>query len=417
MKTVEVKNGCAVEIHNVDIANMADDQREEIRRLLFYYGVVILKKQTKNSSDYTSFVNDIGPIVDFKDKFGGVFATDTLDWHSDMNGFDIGDGIALQGYSGYANTSTIFLSTNKAHRDMDNELATLIENAYCEYKHYKMWLEQTNAGGVKGFYFPPNNKCLMRTKNGIDFSIRQKFEEYLFQDKFIYEHWWEEGDILLMDQLTTLHKEGQNDPDVLSERVLYRICFRLSNLNNYVKNNNIIKVDNPALSAPIVPAPTTPDNDFIMGFNFDFDKQKLLDQYRKNLDNSSNFDADGLPVSIPKIQFQEDFEFDYADLLMDYFGVKGEAKYYTVKKGSDFDLHVDTLPLCSINVLLSGNPAPVYIGGKNYLYRNCVLNIKQPHGVFMNDEERILFKISIFDYTFEEVKKKVYERCSTHCQT
>jgi hypothetical protein len=41
------------------------------------------------------------------------------------------------------------------------------------------------------------------------------------------------------------------------------------------------------------------------------------------------------------------------------------------------------------------------------MYKNCVLNVKEPHGVFMNDETRILFKISIFDYTFEEVKQKI----------
>ena len=65
------------------------------------------------------------------------------------------------------------------------------------------------------------------------------------------------------------------------------------------------------------------------------------------------------------------------------------------------------MPQCSINVLVSDNPAPVFIGGKNYMYKNCVLNVKEPHGVFMNDENRILFKISIFDYTFEEVKQKI----------
>ena len=95
-----------------------------------------------------------------------------------------------------------------------------------------------------------------------------KFEEYLFQEKFIYEHWWEEGDILLIDQLTTLHKRGQNNPEILAERILHRICFRLSNLNNYVESNNIIKIENPALTAPIVSAPTTLDNDYIFGFDF-----------------------------------------------------------------------------------------------------------------------------------------------------
>ena len=474
MKVELVNNGCAVEIKDVEIETLTLEQKKEIQSLLYRYGIIVLRGQTKNPAEYTRFVNDVGPILEYNelmwtqygeligcpdslpsfkldkmypvqrvtgqkinDQFTGIFATGTLDWHSDMNRHDVGDGTALQGYSGCKNTSTLLLSTNKAHRDMDNKLFSLIKNAYCEYtfnpdkwanglpewqrkimmnspagqrKHYKMWLEQINAGGYKGFYYFPNNKCLMRTKNGIDFNIRTKFEEYLFQEKFIYEHWWEEGDILLIDQLTTLHKRGQNNPEILAERILHRICFRLSNLNNYVESNNIIKIENPALTAPIVSAPTTLDNDYIFGFDFNFDKQKLLQQYEKNLQNSKNFNDDGLPVSIPKLQLQEDFEFDYAQELMVFFGITGEAKYYTVKKDCDFDLHVDTLPQCSINVLVSDNPAPVFIGGKNYMYQNCVLNVKKPHGVFTNDENRILFKISIFEHTFEEVKQKVHNK-------
>lgn len=474
MQTKLIKDGCALEIVNVKIEDLNLEQKQTIKELLFEYGIIVLRKQTLCPAEYTRFVNDIGPIHEFdelvwnqygewtgkltslpnpatfepkdqypvqrvtgqkiNDKFTGIFATGTLDWHSDMNRYDIGDGTALQGYTGCKNTSTLILSTNKAYRELPKDVANDIKETYCEYtfnpdkwangipehqrqimldspsgtrKHYKMWLEQTNAGGYKGFYFFPNNKCLMRTKNGIDHNIRTKFEDYLLQEEFMYEHWWEEGDILLMDQLTTLHRRGQNDPEIISNRILHRICFRLSNLNNYVEKNNTIKIENPALSAPVIAAPTTLDNDYIFGFDFDFDKQKLLQQYKKNLQNSKNFNDNGLPVSVPKLQLQEDFEFNYAQELMDFFEITGEAKYYTVKKDCDFDLHVDTLPQCSINVLVSDNPAPVFIGGKNYMYKNCVLNVKEPHGVFMNDETRILFKISIFDYTFEEVKQKI----------
>lgn len=472
-----IKDGCAVEIKDVSIENLTFDEKAKIKNLLFEYGVVLLRNQTTCPAEYTRFVNDIGPIHEFdelmwnqygeykgvpesfpdpltfepkdqypvqrvtgqkiKDKFSGIFATGTLDWHSDMNRYDIGDGTALQGYKGCKNTSTVFLNTNKAHKELPENLAEMIDGAYCEYtfnpdkwakgipehqreimkkspagtrKHYKMWLEQTNAGGFKGFYFHTNNKCLMRTKNGIDYNIRKSFEDYLFQDKFIYEHWWEEGDILLMDQLTTIHKRGQNDPDILSKRILHRICFRLSNLNDYVAKANTIEIINPALSAPIVAAPDTTDNDYIFAFDYEFDKDKLLQKFYENQKHNKNFGDTGLPIAIPKLQIQEDFEFDYAEYLKDFFDITGEAKYYMLKANEEFDLHVDTLPQCSINILLSGNPAPVYIGGQNYLYRNCVLNVKQPHGVFMNNEDRILFKISIFDYSFDEVKDKVYRK-------
>ena len=71
-------------------------------------------------------------------------------------------------------------------------------------------------------------------------SLKQKLIDHLFQDKYIYEHMWEPGDIVLMDQLLTLHKRGTDDPDILSKRVLHRITFPISNFNNFISNNNRI---------------------------------------------------------------------------------------------------------------------------------------------------------------------------------
>lgn len=470
----ELNNGTAVEISEVDINNFSNNDYNIVRNLLFKYLIVVVKKQTTCPASYTKFVNKIGPIHEFDElmwtqygewlgppstfpdpdtfsnpdlypvqrvtgkkengKFSGIFATGILDWHSDMNRFDIGDGTALQAYK-VDNTSTCFLNTAKAVKEMPRDLFEDLENAYCEYtfspdiwakglpehqrklmlespagkrKHYKMWLFQKNAGDTLGMYYFLNNSCLLRTKNGIDYSIKKRLEDHLFQDNYIYEHWWEEGDIVLSDQLLTTHKRGQNEPSILENRILHRICFRLSNLNEYVEKNNIINILNPAVTAPIVRAESDIKNEYIYGFDFNFNKELLLNEFQKISNNLEGFIDNGLPVKIKKLQIIEDFHFDYVDYLNKLFDIKSEAKFYVLKENEEFDLHVDTLPQCSINILLSGNPAPVFIGDKNYLYQNCVLNVKKPHGVFNNTENRILFKLSIFDYSFEEVKNKVH---------
>ena len=38
------------------------------------------------------------------------------------------------------------------------------------------------------------------------------------------------GDVVLSDQLLSLHKRDQNDPEILERRVLHRITFKISNL-------------------------------------------------------------------------------------------------------------------------------------------------------------------------------------------
>ena len=48
----------------------------------------------------------------------------------------------------------------------------------------------------------------------------------------MYRHEWEIGDIVLSDQLLTLHKRRQENDSVFKNRLLNRITFRLSNTGN-----------------------------------------------------------------------------------------------------------------------------------------------------------------------------------------
>ena len=52
----------------------------------------------------------------------------------------------------------------------------------------------------------------------------------------MYHHEWETGDIVLSDQLLTLHKRGTDDPEILSKRVLNRITFHIS--GDLIRENN-----------------------------------------------------------------------------------------------------------------------------------------------------------------------------------
>ena len=49
-------------------------------------------------------------------------------------------------------------------------------------------------------------------------------------EKYMYTHYYEIGDIILSDQILSLHKRDTNEPELLADRVLHRITFRLSNI-------------------------------------------------------------------------------------------------------------------------------------------------------------------------------------------
>lgn len=86
--------------------------------------------------------------------------------------------------------------------------------------------------------------------------------------------------------------------------------------------------------------------------------------------------------------------------------INAKPRFYTLSPGTMLPEHVDNNTQCSINILLVDNDdvAPVNIEGVDYFYSACLLNTQKVHSVKNNTKERILFKLSIFDLTFDETK-------------
>ena len=83
-------------------------------------------------------------------------------------------------------------------------------------------------------------------------------------------------------------------------------------------------------------------------------------------------------------------------------------RFYFLPKGVEIPEHVDNNTKCSINFLInSKNPAPVTVEGVDYYYKACLLNTQKMHSVKNNTEDRLLFKLSIFDDDFDTVKEKI----------
>jgi alpha-ketoglutarate-dependent taurine dioxygenase len=296
---MKVKNlGNAVIIDKFDISTCSIRDIHAVKQLLHKHLVVVLKKQSTDPRLFARLIDNIGEIANTNhwlwDRFGnvvkthvtvpdyttwedpdtypmqrvsgmvkngqstGIFGTGKLDWHCNLNGPDRADGVALQSIEGVEGTVTSWLNTAQALNDMPNDLIEELSQTYAEYEYapeiwaaglppqqlsamkknsnkYKMWIIQENLGGTKGIYFYTLNKCVMVTNNN---NLQNTLKDFLFQEKYIYHHAWEVGDIVISDQLLSLHKRQQDDPAILSKRVLNRITFKISNYNNFIIENN-----------------------------------------------------------------------------------------------------------------------------------------------------------------------------------
>jgi taurine dioxygenase len=280
---------CGVEILDVDISKMTNDDYAEIKELFLEHLVVVLRNQPLKFVPYAKLIEGIGKIANWnqciwdpngdvnkyytgsyvdpytftdddslfpiqrvtgKLKNGnitGIFGTGILDWHSNMNGpFNRARGVALQGVSqGCVGTSTSWMDTTKAYAAMSDELKKRCEGvegrfeyspeiwaeglSKIQYEHmlknkeefYMMPLVNISHKGKPGLYFHFMNKCSFPS----DPELLEILKEHCFKTEFIYKHVWEIGDIVLSDQVLTLHKRDQDDPAILAERILHRYTF------------------------------------------------------------------------------------------------------------------------------------------------------------------------------------------------
>jgi alpha-ketoglutarate-dependent taurine dioxygenase len=92
----------------------------------------------------------------------------------------------------------------------------------------------SNPFGVKGLNISPlqmESISSMSYEEMIEFT--DNMLEYLTQDKFTYSHYWEDGDIVLSEQIFGMHKRDAYEN--MEDRVLHRIGFNTSKIKPDLK--------------------------------------------------------------------------------------------------------------------------------------------------------------------------------------
>lgn len=98
---------------------------------------------------------------------------------------------------------------------------------------------------------------------------------------------------------------------------------------------------------------------------------------------------------------------NHIDKIMRDFEVEGSPRFYWLEPFATIPQHVDNGTQCSINLILTENPAPITVDGVDYTYRQALLDTSLPHSVKNGDTERIMLKISIFDETYESLSARI----------
>ena len=150
--------------------------------------------------------------------------------------------------------------------------------------------------------------------------------------------------------------------------------------------------------------------------NFDFDYDLFLNEYHNLKHLEKDYERGGKSLSHFRMIRDKDNQSEhanaFADMVKDMFSLPGKvsSRFILLKANTSLPEHTDSDTQCALNFLLSGDKTPVLFDKKHadykleYHYKQALLNTQIPHMVHNGPEDRILFKVSIFDLPYFEMK-------------
>lgn len=263
------ENGWTIIIDDIDFKTITQDDVNQIAKLIATNTLVIVKKQfltvaeevrvTKMFKD--PFVFDptdperdgykdaIVPnsegflirVTGAKDEHGNVgFAgdNDELKWHcNDSNRSQRRSIVWLSGEKGTAGSRTTWNNNILSYNDLDQTWKEKVAPIKARMKHWRnnddnvpgeeYWtpnIVHTNIAGITGLFFPflQIHGLIGVPVTEIDETMKY-LTEHTTQEKYLYHHDWEDGDITLSEQWLGIHKRWAFPH--MASRLLHRIVF------------------------------------------------------------------------------------------------------------------------------------------------------------------------------------------------
>ena len=179
-----------------------------------------------------------------KDEDGeeGLFGhVDALDWHANQaSNYNRSPLIWLYGKEGTKGSRTSWINMKQAYEELNNK--SLVKDLqitlgyepgkYSDSKYFKEHhntdapfdLVHTNRAGKTGLYFPFLQIFGIVGKDEHEFNtIMHMLIGHVLKNKYRYDHYWEDGDIVISEQWLTIHKRWRFED--MANRIIHRIAF------------------------------------------------------------------------------------------------------------------------------------------------------------------------------------------------
>lgn len=255
-----------------DLSKANESVAHAIAEEVLDHGVIVFRNQNLTPDDEVRFCQMIGECQQLQNKPGergehiavndhiirvtgeknqhgepGLFGhTSALDWHANQaSSYDRAPLIWLHGVKDTVGSCTSWIDMRQAYEDLSdkdkkriNKLHITLGYKTGSYSESDFFIEHhatdkpfplvyTNEAGKTGLYFP-----FLQIFGIVEYEQPQFEEtmdwlkEHVLQDKYRYDHHWQDGDVVISEQWLTIHKRWECDN--MENRVLHRIAFDYS---------------------------------------------------------------------------------------------------------------------------------------------------------------------------------------------
>ena len=267
-----------VKFYDTNINSMSDTELGEVFRNVAKHTVVVFKGQNLTPEDQlricsvageventlanplmikknrdVSTIPGIARVTGEKNERGreGLFGhKETLDWHcnkpSEPNRKSV---VWLYGVKGTKGSKTSWINMIDAYNDLSDDIKNEVDDIvmYCGYKsgtisptsryqeHVNRELPYNlvmrNHAGVKGLFFPFLQIMEFVNRTDEEFKrIMDTLTKHVLNEKYVYDHEWEDGDLVISDQWLSIHKRWAFE--AMDKRLLHRIACDYKNVYN-----------------------------------------------------------------------------------------------------------------------------------------------------------------------------------------
>ena len=259
------QNNVGAYIKNLNLNDLQQNLKEQIKKTLDNYGVVFFKKQNLDSEGYERFAKSLGQLVEYPrlkglenfpfinvlerkptDKsvaFGGSYLhQDTSYLNTDRPRYTMLMGIEVPQDQG----NTIFSSGFNAYKKLPNNIKEKIKDAKGIFSSAgpisKTRLELEKRSGIKStkvleaehpivqkvndqksLYISPGHLIEIKINGKEDQEIKKYLIDHVNKEEFIFSYKWEKGDIVVWDNLSIMHKASEIKN---CRRVMHRITIK-----------------------------------------------------------------------------------------------------------------------------------------------------------------------------------------------